>query len=278
MSDFVQFARDHGLILDHPVADGRWHRVKTVDHPKKRNGAYAFWGDRGCLQNWATMERTAAWRQNGEAQYPAPRAAVVASALEHRQRYAEAGQRAATLLSECEEANHPYLVRKGFQAAVGLVHPNGELLIPMRDVRRYDQINSAQRISPDGTKKFLLGGKAKGSVFRMGSRGPFWLVEGYATGLTVFAALRDLHQQARVLVCFSAGNLVHVAQFIPAPAFVFADHDESQAGKKAAIDSGLPYCMSAQIGDANDLHQSKGLRAVCSLMLDTQNAAEDFAA
>lgn len=29
MTDFLAFARDHGLILDHVVTDGRVHRVRT---------------------------------------------------------------------------------------------------------------------------------------------------------------------------------------------------------------------------------------------------------
>jgi phage/plasmid primase-like uncharacterized protein len=40
-----------------------------------------------------------------------------------------------------------------------------------------------------------------------------WLVEGYATGLSVRAALRELHREAQVVVCFSAFNLAHVGRW-----------------------------------------------------------------
>ncbi len=110
----------------------------------------------------------------------------------------------------------------------------------------------------------------------MGSRGPSWLCEGYATGLSIQAALAELHQQARVWVCFSAANLTYVAQYVPRPAFVFADNDENGVGEKAAQATGLPYCLSV-VGDANDLHQARGVRAVADLMLRCQNAEDDDA-
>jgi putative DNA primase/helicase len=93
---------------------------------------------------------------------------------------------------------------------------DGELLIPMREFRHYAQINSVQRIAADGTKLFLPGGKAKGSVFFIGPllAQERWLVEGYATGLSVRAALRELHREAQVVVCFSAGNLAHVGRLV----------------------------------------------------------------
>jgi putative DNA primase/helicase len=96
-----------------------------------------------------------------------------------------------------------------------------------------------QRISADGTKLFLPGGKAKGSVFFIGPllAQERWLVEGYATGLSVRAALRELHREAQVVVCFSAGNLAHVGRLVKElrpKAFVFADNDKSGAGAKAA--------------------------------------------
>ena len=53
---FVAHAQAHGLIINHAIPDGRWHRVPTVDKPRKRNGAYIFDGNSGVVKNWATME------------------------------------------------------------------------------------------------------------------------------------------------------------------------------------------------------------------------------
>ena len=52
---FEDFARLHGLMLDH-VIEGRWVRVPTEDHPRKKNGAYIFDGRSGLIQNHAVHE------------------------------------------------------------------------------------------------------------------------------------------------------------------------------------------------------------------------------
>jgi hypothetical protein len=62
---FLDFAAEHGLLIDNLV-EGRWARVKTTDHPKKRNGAYKFLGDVGFVQNHATMEKVAVWQADGK--------------------------------------------------------------------------------------------------------------------------------------------------------------------------------------------------------------------
>jgi putative DNA primase/helicase len=131
-----------------------------------------------------------------------------------------------------------------------------------------------QRISADGTKLFLPGGKAKGSVFFIGPllANERWLVEGYATGLSVRAALRELHRDAQVVVCFSAGNLAHVGRLVKElrpKAYAFADNDASGAGAKAAAETGLSFVMTAELGDANDYHQREGVRALAKLIRNT---------
>jgi len=274
VSDFVSFARSHGLILDHVIADGRWHRTKTEDKPRKRNGAYLFDGQRGVVKNFATMIDYAAYRDGSRAG-PIDKAALRARAAlakaEERAKHAEARTKAEGMVERATLDAHPYLAEKGFPDERGLVL-EGELLIPMREFTHYACINSIQRISADGTKLFLSGGKAKGSVFFMG---PYmanerWLVEGYATGLSLRAALRELHRDAQVVVCFSDGNLAHVGKFVKAlrpKAFVFADNDASGAGAKAAEETGLPWGMAPEVGmDANDWHQRHGIRALAKIV------------
>jgi putative DNA primase/helicase len=87
-----------------------------------------------------------------------------------------------------------------------------------------------------------------------------WLVEGYATGLSVKAALDAMYIQSQVWVCFSAVNLQYVAERIPGNRFVFADNDVSRTGQRVAEATGLPWVMSPVEGeDANDLHQRAGV-------------------
>jgi putative DNA primase/helicase len=274
LSDFVSFARAHGLVVDYAIPDGRWHRTKTDDKPKKRNGAYLFDGQRGVVKNFATMQDYAAYRDGtraGPINKVALRAQRAIVEAETRAKQEEARRTAEGMIKRAGLDVHPYLIAKGFPEERGLVL-DGELLIPMREFTMYRQINSVQRISADGTKLFLPGGKAKGSVFFVG---PYmaserWLVEGYVTGLSVRAALRELHREAQVVVCFSASNLALVgrlARDLRTKAFVFADNDASEAGANAAEETGLPWVMAPEVGmDANDMHQRGGVRALAKLI------------
>jgi putative DNA primase/helicase len=274
---FHAHAQAHGLMIRDLIADGRWHRVPTTDHPKKRNGAYVFDGAKGAVQNWATMQDVALYRPDGQQNISrvAFRAQNRKSFDDERQRHAKARQEAMRIVRECERAEHPYLARKGFPDLRGLVHPSGDLIIPMRDMKDYGVVNTLQRVSPGGEKLFLMGGKAKGSVFVLG-KGNWrerWLCEGYATGLSLQAALIDLRRQAEIIVCFSAGNMVHVATLVKR-AFVMADHDVSGAGQRAANDTGFPWVMPAGVGnDANDVHLHSGLRALVSIVQSLEEAS-----
>lgn len=269
--NFIQHASAHGLMIRDVIADGRWHRVPTIDHPRKKNGAYVFDGNTGACQNWATMQDVAVYRPNGVEKVSRQEYRLLAkkSAQIDKERQQRARQEAASIIQGCKRDLHPYLVAKGFPSAQGLIAENGDLIIPMRDFQNYSTVNGLQRIFADGTKLFLPGTKAKGSVFIFGKTGLHerWLVEGYATALSVRAALIELRRQAEIIVCFSAGNLIHVAEMVKRPAFVMADNDASKTGEKAAQVTGLPWVMPNQVGmDANDLHRINGLRALVNLI------------
>ena len=111
-------------------------------------------------------------------------------------------------------------------------------------------------ISPEGEKKFLPGGRAKGATFPIG-QGERWLCEGYATGLAIKAALDAVYRRrVCVVVCFSASNLVNGLGD-----FVVADNDQSGAGKDWAEKTGLPMWMPPDVGtDANDFFLAHGAR------------------
>lgn len=271
---FLAHAAAHGLLIQDLIADGRWHRCRTEDKPRKKNGAYLFEGDRGVVINFATMIKAVSWREGGRVEQ-VDRAAIRAMQEQHRaeeaRKQGDARVLAEDMVKRAVVEKHAYLTAKGFPDETGFVL-EGELLIPMRDFALYKRMNSLQRIAADGTKLFLTGGKAKGSVFFIG---PYmarerWLCEGYATGLSVRLALRSMYRDAQVVVCFSAGNLAHVGQIVkelrPA-AFVMADNDVSGAGARAAEETGLPWCMPQEVGlDANDLHQRFGIRALAALI------------
>lgn len=271
--NFIQFAEANGLRLNEVIADGRWHRVPTHTKPRKKNGAYLFDGRRGVVRDWAA-EGFATWKEDAERQNVGRQVArdITRSLQAERERHAKARHEAAEIIRACERQTHPYLAAKGFPDALGLVHSNGDLIIPMRNIHDYGEVNSIQRIDANGNKLFLTGGKAKGSIFILGKgawREP-WLVEGYATGLSVQAALIDLRRPAEVVVCFSAGNMVYVSEFVRGKSKIFADHDASGTGQAAAEKTMRPWVMTPELGDANDHHQAHGLRALVKLILECE--------
>lgn len=273
---FADFCRAHGLIVDH-IEAGRWVRVPTVDHPRKRNGAYKWLGGVGFVQNHATMVEVAAWRD--EASEPAKLASVAqeVKAFERKveQGWARAAQTAAALIKSCVQREHEYLTLKGFPLVRGLVSAEGALVVPMRDWQS-GALVGAQVIrwihdERSYEKKMLFGMRAKGAVFRIGPPRArrTWLVEGYATGLSVDAAIAVRRLSEAVLVCFSAGNLKYMASKLKGDVRVFADNDASGTGERIARETGLPWCMADQVGqDANDMHKADGVWAVAQRMTE----------
>jgi putative DNA primase/helicase len=118
-----------------------------------------------------------------------------------------------------------------------------------------------QQIWPDGTKKFLYGQRTAGATFSFDNKGMNILCEGYATALSVRAAMKQLKRRYTIHVCFSAGNLVRVAESLE-HGLVIADYDKSGTGQQAAADTGWPVWISDLEGeDANDYHRRVGLFA-----------------
>ncbi len=214
------------------------------------------------------LARESGWTGSGEA----PARPVVRQLERDHSRDREhmaAAHRATRMIEAADYRVHDYLVRKGHPHTLGFVLDDA-LLIPMRDMRTY-AINSLQQIWPDGSKKFLAGGKARGSIYRIGSGLETYLCEGYATGLSIKAALDALYRQATVVVCFSAANLAHVAERMGQ--CVIADHDESKTGEKYAERTGLPWWKPPEIGDANDFHQAHGIRALANAINELRSSS-----
>ena len=177
-------------------------------------------------------------------------------------RQQEAAAQALRMMEEAEYTTHPYLSAKGFPDMLGLVL-NEALLVPMRDAKTSD-LCTLQKIDEGGGKRFLPGGRAGSTVHRLGRSHMRWYCEGYATGLSVRAALQQLYRRDEVVVCFSADNMAKVAH---APGYVVGDHDESGAGQAAAFKTGLFHWMPPDVGtDANDFHQRHGVKALADAL------------
>ena len=262
--DFVQFARSHGIIINDLPPVGVWKRYPTEDHPRKRNGAVKYMGTHGFVQNHALSTVTSLWKPDSSDRLnPVDMRSIIisqAQAEQQRRKLAtEAVGKAVRMLNESGYRTHAYLEAKGFpdeQGSVLNIENKPVLLIPMRMGK---SLVGVQQIWEDGTKKFLYGQRTSGSTFTFDNKGLNIVCEGYATALSVRAAMKQLKRRYTIHVCFSAGNMVRVAEGLE-QGLVIADNDESGTGQKAAEEIGWPVWMSDRVGeDANDTHRRIGL-------------------
>nr|AER23969.1 hypothetical protein var092 [Variovorax sp. HH01] len=279
---FIDFARAHGVEIDPGklFASQRIRRCPTTLHPKKSNGAFFWDGERGWVFAWDGEARVQWWNDPHakpwtEQEKRAWAKKRQAANADQQRKNESAALQAQMLMRTAVPSPHDYLIRKHLPKSEGLVLPDGQLLVPMRNLFTND-LQGAQLIrwNPDEMvweKKMVPGMKAKGAVLRLGPRNAAETIfcEGYATGLSIEIAARQMRLNAAVLVCFSDSNMVHVGTLLhKGRRYVFADHDKSGAGERAAQAMGLPYCMSPTLGeDANDLHAHAGLMAVCGLLM-----------
>lgn len=271
--NFCEFAASVGLLSNSFAPDGRIHRCGTVNHPRSKNGAYWFDGKRGWCMRWGAVDVTwwndrnvKPWSAQEKKEWSDQRRIAEKKKIEGR---SLAASKASQMLSECVIDTHAYLRSKQLPESKGMVYTDGSLLIPMRDSLT-NKLNGVQSIALNDqrdkfVKKFLPGMKAKGSVFKIGSGKKIILVEGYATGLSVHEAARQMKLDVSVMCCFSASNMVHVAK--DNGHFVMADNDASKTGEQSAIDTGLPWLMPESIGmDWNDVHATQGIFTLCAAL------------
>lgn len=257
----LDFCRLHGVIVDREPPIGMWKRYPTQDKPTHRNGAVKYMGTHAFIQNHATMTEIEVWHAEGDSVMDPNKARKLVEAAHRdiREKQEKAAQKAGFILHQCQIGYHPYLEKKGFAGEQGNIWKKDDellLVIPMRVGHR---LVGCQLISEDGTKKFLFGQRTSGAAYVFDNKGPNILCEGYATALSIKAAMKALKRRYTLYTCFSAGNLAKVAATLP-KGFVVADNDASRTGQNTAEQIGWPYWMPDTTGlDANDVHQRDGL-------------------
>lgn len=204
------------LALD---ADGKLQRFRVAgDKAGSKNGwlvQYTHPVSMAVFGSWKTGEQHT-WREESTATATPVQQAEIQRQLAEAKRKRDAEQfevqcqaqdKAMMLWKRARPAdNHmPYLVRKRV-GAYGIRRLNHMLLIPARDANGV--LRTIQFIGPDGSKRFLTGGRIAGCYCAIGKPlGGLLVCEGYATGATLYAATGRA-----VAVCFSAGNMLAVAR------------------------------------------------------------------
>jgi putative DNA primase/helicase len=256
---FDQFAKEHGLLID-SIVMGRWIRVPTEDHPRKRNGAYIFDGRSGLIQNHAVHLQPIRY-VSSEPFVPDPMAAVKRQKQRDDQikRQIDAAKKAAFIFNNVTLEQHPYLIRKGFKEPAKVW--KGLLAVPMRVD---SNLIGLQLIQPDGTKRFLTGQRTKGASLIIDNKGHDVLVEGLATGLSVRRALKLARLRYKIHICFSAGNMLEIAKGLDNP-IVVADNDPMGIATAKKIAS--RYWVGEAGEDFNDYEQRVGSQAAAESLI-----------
>jgi putative DNA primase/helicase len=208
-----------GLYYAGPIdADGKLRRFRAGDDKSKNSwyvlfvgppiaGAFGCW-KRNTKESWcekSPKDYTAAqWR---EIQARWKQADIEREQVE-RIRRERAQKTAAWIFDRAKPVrSHPYLERKAVRAYGALREYRGALALPLRDSQ--GELRSIQFIDADGGKKFLTGGRVAGCFFTVADKsdGPLVIVEGLATGASVFEATGFA-----TVAAMNCGNLLPVAE------------------------------------------------------------------
>lgn len=262
---FAEFCRSFGLIVEHPPADGRWHRCNTEDHPKKKNGGYLLNidGRSGAAINFATMLEHAAWRAGDEV--PAPTQAELDALrrrnerlkAETKRKKQDAAAEARAFYADCKPLHdsHPYLTAHQLtvRGCEGLKVDDEDWLVVPAWAEKPDgsyEIVTVQRISPDGKKLFWRHAPADGATYMIArdQASVTVLTEGLATGLALYSAI-STSPAARVIVAFSAHNLYHrrVVGRVPDGSCVVAADNDHGTEKRLGENPGVVAASRAAV-------------------------------
>ncbi|MQT89472.1 toprim domain-containing protein [Pseudomonas helleri] len=199
-----------------PVPDGAIHRFRVPDDkPGSLNGWYVLYLDgiasgafgswkAGGTNTWSSREP----HNNHEAEQVRQRIEQARRQREdeQRKRQLKAANVAQRWWRDARRADpdHPYLIAKCVRPH-GLRQRGDELLIPLYSS---GVLVNLQRITTNGNKRFLFGGRIKGAYSPLGRitpGRPLCICEGWATGAT-------LHESGYTVACaMNAGNLKPVA-------------------------------------------------------------------
>lgn len=300
ITQFSDFLRANGADLTEKVVmDGTRQRIRMMDDkPGKKSCTYVGHLD-GLPNGWFNdfrdggKDELSTWYFSGEEGDPVASLHMKAVTAQSQWDRAEAKR----VLQDKKAGNvryvhgkfgqaghqHPYLVKKGVQAARGVhIDDKQRLLIPLQNADGI--IRSMQTIDPEGNKRLTKDAEKSGNFFVVGGTlkngRPIICAEGYATAASGAMALR-----MPVVMAIDSGNLVKVAErlhqkYPDSPMLFLGDDDPpkphrpgnpgKEAAEKAAKITGgtaiLPALTQAErelgLTDFNDLHQSRGLAAL----------------
>jgi len=228
-----------GLIPPDVIVPGKMHRFPGI---RKRNGNTSGWcklfddelggcfGDwsSGLSENWQIKREKSISRTERLAFKCRVEQARTLAASKRTDKYARTAKKASSIWNSAEPVIfHEYLKHKQVLPMGIRVDQRNNLLIPLTDGK---DLHSLQFIQPDGTKRFLKGGKTKSMYYpiRLVEQPEKVLIcEGFATAVTLY-----MESRTPVIAAFYANNLMPVAMAIrerwPEVELIIAGDDDRQ--------------------------------------------------
>ena len=291
--DFRSALLEAGLLPEEPIIAADIQRCQVPgDKANQKSGWYVYYDDHmpaGAYGNWRTGE-SYDWCAKNEIEMSAQELTAYRYAMD-RARSARESDRRRRAIEAAERAKrdwenatpvetHPYLELKGV-GAFGLKVLHGKLLMPMFNMA--GEIESLQRISSSGEKRYLFGGEKQGNFYRIEGQNKIAICEGFATGASVHMATGWT-----TVIAFDAGNLLAVAEnwrkANPCADIIICGDDDvwtinpvknpgrtkaEEAAKAISAKTLFPTFSNLENKpkDWNDLHQREGLEALKSQLL-----------
>jgi phage/plasmid primase-like uncharacterized protein len=228
------------------IADGTRRRFPTSNKKNDDCGWYILYGDglpAGAFGDWRGTGEKYKWHMNGAGPKPSPadRKRFDATKAKRAKEEDEWCAQAAVIAkrdwesAKPAEMDHRYLREKCVMPH-GIRERNGLLIVP---VLIGGVITSYQKISADGEKLFLPGGRVQGGYFVIGELGETIVIcESYGTSSTIFEVFG-----LPVIIAFGAGNLEAVAKEIrrkyPDALIVIAADDDYATCKRIGYNPGI---------------------------------------
>jgi putative DNA primase/helicase len=265
--EFADVLRELGgdLTGEHPIMDGRPHRMATLDDDRGEKSIFYVAHADGRPAGYAKNNRTGEeqrWKASAVTMTKEQFTAIAPGKVAEREADRVAlYERTADRLSAHIEAypalspDHDYLKAKRISLEPGVFEtPRGSMAIPAFDAD--GKLWSVQYVNSDGSKRFARESRKEGCFHMVGSTDPVGdlakaaaivVAEGYATAAT----LKSLHAEAgdprgRVafVAGFDAGNLPYVAQalrerYADAAMVIAADNDKAREGQEPGRNPGL---------------------------------------
>lgn len=299
MQELYEFANSRGFQVSDITPDGNIHRFNRKGHRNAWYVAYQIFGTKSgnpyyvmVLGDWKTSEKFE-YKSFSKEKYSRDdltlinkklREATEKAEADRIQRQQEVSEKSTEIIEKCTLATStPYSVKK--KISVSFLCEKNEIVLPMRDID--GKLWGYQRITADGKKFFQAGQRVAATFYTIGKfegAKTIYIVEGFATGSSVFEATRQ-----PVVVAFNASNLVAVARSIrqryPDITLIICGDDDfktegnpgrtkaEEAAKLAYASAIFPAFSGEQGTDFNDLHCLEGIEAVKAQLSQSESVS-----